>query len=159
MLRSREFFEHQLGIDLWLGCTVKSIRTDQKCILVEGLKDDRDMPDRSVSSASSISSPVRVVRYSELVLALGATNRRLHGVQGAERLEGILYVRTLEDGRRLGEEVRGRNVAIIGSGFLGFELASLISPVAKSVAIYGKAAHPLTIFSSTIGREIRNVCP
>ena len=95
--------------------------------------------------------------YSELVLALGATNRRLQGVKEAERLEGVLYLRTLEDAHHLAKEVRGKNVAVIGSGFLGFEIASVVAPVARSVSIFGKASAPISIWGNAMGNEIRKV--
>ena len=110
MLRPKEYYEKHLAISLLLGQTVKAIQPEESRIMVERGSDE---------AAHSLD-------YSELVLALGATNRRLQGVKEAERLEGVLYLRTLEDARHLAKEVHGKNVAIIGSGFLGFEIASIV---------------------------------
>ena len=92
-----------------------------------------------------------------MVLALGAVNRRLQGVKEADQLEGVIYLRTLEDGRRLVTECKGKNVAIIGSGFLGFEIASVIAPIARNVSIFGKASAPVTLLGTEVGNEIRKV--
>lgn len=59
--------------------------------------------------------------YDRLLLATGASPRRLPGVEGPR----ILYLRTLDDARRLRRELEpGRRLAIIGGGFIGLELAA-----------------------------------
>lgn len=59
--------------------------------------------------------------YDKLLLATGASPRRLPGVEG----ERIFYLRTLEDAQRLrGELLPGRRLAIVGGGFIGLELAA-----------------------------------
>ena len=59
--------------------------------------------------------------YDKLLLATGASPRRLAGADG----ERIVYLRTLDDARRLrGELLPGRRLAIVGGGFIGLELAA-----------------------------------
>ncbi|MDB5531190.1 MAG: ferredoxin reductase [Devosia sp.] len=59
--------------------------------------------------------------YDKLLLATGASPRRLAGVEG----ERIVYLRTIEDAQRLrGALGPGRHIAIIGGGFIGLELAA-----------------------------------
>jgi 3-phenylpropionate/trans-cinnamate dioxygenase ferredoxin reductase subunit len=59
--------------------------------------------------------------YDKLLLATGASPRRLPGSAG----QRIVYLRTLDDARRLREELLpGRRLAIVGGGFIGLELAS-----------------------------------
>ncbi|MDB5536442.1 MAG: ferredoxin reductase [Devosia sp.] len=59
--------------------------------------------------------------YDKLLLATGASPRRLAGVEG----ERIVYLRTIEDAQRLrGALGAGRHIAIIGGGFIGLELAA-----------------------------------
>ncbi|MDB5587462.1 MAG: ferredoxin reductase [Devosia sp.] len=59
--------------------------------------------------------------YDKLLLATGASPRRLAGVEG----ERIVYLRTIEDAQRLrGVLGAGRHIAIIGGGFIGLELAA-----------------------------------
>lgn len=59
--------------------------------------------------------------YDKLLLATGASPRRLAGADG----ERIVYLRTLDDAWRLrGELLPGRRLAIVGGGFIGLELAA-----------------------------------
>ena len=59
--------------------------------------------------------------YDKLLLATGASPRRLPGIDG----ERIAYLRTLDDARRLRDELMpGRRLAIVGGGFIGLELAA-----------------------------------
>jgi 3-phenylpropionate/trans-cinnamate dioxygenase ferredoxin reductase subunit len=59
--------------------------------------------------------------YDKLLLATGASPRRLPDTDG----ERIAYLRTLDDARRLRDELLpGRRLAIVGGGFIGLELAA-----------------------------------
>lgn len=59
--------------------------------------------------------------YDRLLLATGASPRRLPGAEG----ERVVYLRTLEDAQRLrGELLPGRRLTIVGGGFIGLELAA-----------------------------------
>lgn len=59
--------------------------------------------------------------YDKLLLATGASPRRLAGMEG----ERIVYLRTLDDAQRLRNELLpGRRLAIVGGGFIGLELAA-----------------------------------
>jgi 3-phenylpropionate/trans-cinnamate dioxygenase ferredoxin reductase subunit len=64
------------------------------------------------------------IDYAHLVLALGARNRQLN-IAGAE-LDGIAYLRTLEDARSLREQLASvRQAVVIGAGFIGLEFAAV----------------------------------
>ena len=66
----------------------------------------------------------RIIDYSALVLATGASPRRLP-VPGAD-LPKVLTLRTLTDARRLGAGLRdARSVAIVGGGYIGMEVAAV----------------------------------
>lgn len=59
--------------------------------------------------------------YDKLLLATGAVPRRLPDTAG----ERIVYLRTLDDARRIREELQpGRRLTIVGGGFIGLELAA-----------------------------------
>lgn len=61
------------------------------------------------------------ISYDKLLLATGAMPRRLADTEG----ERIVYLRTLDDARRLRDELQpGRRLAIVGGGFIGLELAA-----------------------------------
>jgi 3-phenylpropionate/trans-cinnamate dioxygenase ferredoxin reductase subunit len=63
------------------------------------------------------------IGYDRLLLATGATPRRLP-VPGGD-LDGVLYLRRVEDSERLGAALRaGGQVVIVGAGWIGLEVAS-----------------------------------
>jgi 3-phenylpropionate/trans-cinnamate dioxygenase ferredoxin reductase component len=76
-----------------------------------------------------------VHRYDRLLLATGGTPRRLP--VGGER---VIYLRTLGDYRRL-RAVEGRDVVVIGGGFIGTEIAAALAQNGKAVTmIFPEAA-------------------
>jgi len=84
---------------------------------------------RSVRLKSGESIP-----YDSVVLAVGARNRSLP-IDGAE-LDGVLYLRTLDESRELKSRVqRAESVVVIGGGFIGLELAAVARTLGKSVTV------------------------
>lgn len=62
-------------------------------------------------------------RFAKLILATGSRVRKLD-VPGAH-LENVLYLRSLSDSTRLRDRLKSvKKVAVIGSGFIGMEVAS-----------------------------------
>ena len=85
--------------------------------------------ERSVRLKSGESIP-----YESVILAVGARNRSLP-VDGAE-LDGVLYLRTLDESRELKSRVqRAESVVVIGGGFIGLELAAVARTLGKSVTV------------------------
>lgn len=85
--------------------------------------------ERRVRLASGVALP-----YDALVLAVGARNRSLP-VDGAE-LDGVLYLRTLDESRAVKSRVQqARNVVVIGGGFIGLEIAAVARSLGKSVTV------------------------
>jgi len=91
---------------------------------------------------SGISSGMRQIEiesggqlsYDSLVLATGASNRKLP-VEG-EELEGVLYLRSLAEAILIKKHLEAaRNIAVIGGGFIGLELASVASQLGKNVTV------------------------
>ncbi len=120
---------------------------------LRGAVDIPDLPfatedDLSLQGIDKISAPVtaidtaaRQVRigdgstldYSHLALATGARIRQLPGAQG---IEGVIGLRTIEDAVRLRDQLqRGGSVVIIGAGFLGLEVASVCADLGVSVQV------------------------
>jgi 3-phenylpropionate/trans-cinnamate dioxygenase ferredoxin reductase component len=81
-------------------------------------------------------------RYDQLLLATGGAPRRLP--IGGDR---VVYFRTLADYRRL-RAVAGRDVVVIGGGFIGSEIAAALAQSGKTVtmifpeALLGSRAYP-----------------
>jgi 3-phenylpropionate/trans-cinnamate dioxygenase ferredoxin reductase subunit len=72
--------------------------------------------------------------FDSLVLATGARNRLLP-VAGAE-LEGVCYLRTLDEGAALRQRLAAaREVVVIGGGFIGLEVASVAGQMEKHVTV------------------------
>ena len=119
----------ELEIDLQLGVRVDRIDVARR--LVSTSRDD--------------------LAWDSLVLATGARARRLPSFDG----RGVHALRTLDDARRLrGELVSGRRLAIVGSGFVGTEVASTAVGLGLEVAILDAARLP---FERTLGPEIGQV--
>jgi 3-phenylpropionate/trans-cinnamate dioxygenase ferredoxin reductase subunit len=76
----------------------------------------------------------RRLSYGQLVLALGARNRRLP-IPGAE-LEGVCYLRTLAEAVELKQRLeQTRQVVVIGGGFVGLEVAASARTLGKPVTV------------------------
>ncbi|MGM7777857.1 NAD(P)/FAD-dependent oxidoreductase [Arthrobacter sp. KNU-44] len=91
------------------------------------------------------------LRFSKLLIATGAQPRRIP-LPGSD-LAGVMTFRTFNDSRRLKEELAGggRNVVMIGSGWIGMELAAAASSYGNTVTLLGLEDVPL---SMAIGPEL-----
>jgi 3-phenylpropionate/trans-cinnamate dioxygenase ferredoxin reductase component len=91
------------------------------------------------------------VAWDALVLATGARARRPAAFDGS----GIHVLRTLDDARGLRAELApGRRLAIVGSGFVGAEIASTATALGVEVTIVDLARLP---FERTLGPEVGRV--
>jgi NADPH-dependent 2,4-dienoyl-CoA reductase/sulfur reductase-like enzyme len=88
-----------------------------------------------------------VHRWDSLVLATGAHARRLPGP--------VHVLRTLDDALRLRRELRpGRRLTIVGSGFVGAEVASTALTLGVPVTMFELAAVP---FEATLGLDVGRI--
>ena len=98
-------FYRQHGIDLRLRCEVESVDPDAKRLR---MKQGGELG------------------FDKLVIATGAQVRMLN-VPGA-KLEGIHYLRSLDDSRRIRERAAGaKRAAVVGGGFIGMEVAAVLA--------------------------------
>ena len=82
------------------------------------------------------------VGYDRLLLTTGAEPRRL-SVPGAE-LEGVLYLRDLEDCESIAERLRhGGKVVVVGAGWIGAEVGASARDKGLGVTIVEQATVPL----------------
>ncbi|WP_328315687.1 NAD(P)/FAD-dependent oxidoreductase [Streptomyces sp. NBC_00388] len=89
------------------------------------------------------------IGYRHLVVATGARARHLPGVDG---LSGVHTLRTLEDALALRAALRpGTRLAIVGSGFVGAEAASVARGLGCEVTMITDAAAPL---ADSLGAEL-----
>ncbi|MDN4646150.1 NAD(P)/FAD-dependent oxidoreductase [Arthrobacter sp. PsM3] len=91
------------------------------------------------------------LEYASLLLATGARPRQLP-LPGSE-LAGVGTFRTVDDSRRLRGALAGggRNLVMIGSGWIGMELAAAASAYGNSVTLLGLEDVPLT---AAVGPEL-----
>jgi len=91
------------------------------------------------------------VEYDALLLATGALPRRMQ-LPGSG-LDGVTTFRTLDDSRRLREQISpgGKNVVMIGSGWIGMELAAAATTYGNHVTLLGLEDIPL---AAAIGPEL-----
>ncbi|MCW2919744.1 MAG: pyridine nucleotide-disulfide oxidoreductase [Actinomycetia bacterium] len=117
-----ESWYEQNGVELRLGMAVTAI--------------DRSAHEVRLATGSPL-------RYDRLLLTTGASPRRLQ-VPGGE-LEGVHYVRTLEDSTELRRALAhgDRRVAVVGAGWIGLETAAAALEYGNQVVIIEPEATPL----------------
>ena len=85
----------------------------------------------------------RVLAYDRLLLATGSRPRRL-AVSGAD-LAGIHYVRTIDDVDRIRAELKpGARIVIVGAGYIGLEIASVVAELGFDVTVLEAAERVLS---------------
>ncbi|WP_211877725.1 NAD(P)/FAD-dependent oxidoreductase [Pseudarthrobacter albicanus] len=91
------------------------------------------------------------LEYGSLLLATGSSPRSIPLPGGG--LEGVTTFRTVDDSRRLRAVLAegGRNVVMIGSGWIGMELAAAASTYGNTVTLLGRGEVPL---GAAIGPEL-----
>ncbi|MDQ4138589.1 MAG: FAD-dependent oxidoreductase [Actinomycetota bacterium] len=94
----------------------------------------------------------RHLGYDRLLLAPGASPRHL-AIPG-EDLAGVHVLRTLDDSRRLRERLitpSGARVVVVGTGWIGMEVAATANELGNEVTVVGRGAVPL---SSALGDRL-----
>lgn len=98
----------------------------------------------------AISSDGEMIEWKKLLLATGSSLRRLQ-VKGSN-LEGIHYLKTLSDANAIRQRLDSiQQVAIVGAGFIGAELASSFKRLGKEVTVLERASLP---FAHILGNEM-----
>ncbi|WP_410673306.1 NAD(P)/FAD-dependent oxidoreductase [Amycolatopsis sp. cmx-4-68] len=103
----------ELGVELLLGAPAEGLDTEAREVVVAG----------------------KAVRYDALVIATGATARRLPGARALRTAEDAVAVRAALD--------EGARTVVIGAGFIGSEVASAARKRGLPVTIVEAAPVPL----------------
>ena len=120
LLKAKEFYEEN-KIDLRLNTKVNTINPQ----------------DQTVTTHFNETIP-----YDHLVIATGSKLRELN--LPGEDAEGIFYLREFKDARKIKQWAKkSKNIVIIGSGFIGLELASTFSQLGKKVSVIERSGKPL----------------
>ena len=113
------------------------------------------LPGRTAEALDVAASEVQLdggerIAFTTVVLATGAAPRHLE-IPGSS-LDGVHYLRTVEDARRLSEAIRGaRRVAVIGAGWIGSEVGASARQLGADVVIIDPRPVPL---QRVLGDEI-----
>lgn len=120
----------QNRVDLELTSSVQSLDPDARTI---ALRDGR-------SSG-----------YDALLIATGASPRHL-SIEGVN-LDGVRYLRTLEDSERLKHDIAAgdKRIVIVGSGWIGLEVAAAARGYGNDVTVIGMEDVPL---ANVLGPEL-----
>lgn len=111
--------------------------------------DSLDLQERSVVLEGGDRVP-----FDQLLIATGATPKRLD-VPGADAA-GIHYLRTIEDSRGIREATADgdKRVVVVGSGWIGMEVAATVRGFGNEVTVVSHAQVPL---STALGDELGEV--
>jgi 3-phenylpropionate/trans-cinnamate dioxygenase ferredoxin reductase subunit len=114
------------------------------------------MPARRIDAAAGaveLADGTRLPADSVLI-ATGGSPRRLAGVRGEG--DRVRYLRTLDDARRLREQLRpGARVIVVGAGFVGAEVAAAARAKGAAVTVIEAFRVPLL---PLLGREAGAAC-
>ena len=128
-IRSPEFYENA-NIELRLGKVVEKVDCSTKTVTLSG----------------------ETLKYDSLLVCTGGKPRTIPNV---EKCKGVHVLRTPDDGKSLMEDAEGKNVVIIGAGFIGMELSCALIKKSKSVTVLGRDKNPLqNVFGEEIGKML-----
>lgn len=96
------------------------------------------------------------LKYDKIFLGTGLSPKKLE-VPGST-LKNICYLKTHKDANYIAEMATNKNVAIIGTSFIGMEVASFLNGKAKSIALIGRSKFPFTHnLGEKIGEQMRKL--
>ncbi|XP_056329563.1 apoptosis inducing factor mitochondria associated 4 [Danio aesculapii] len=127
LLRQSDFLQ-QHGIEVWTKKEVKSVDTDAKTVTFQ---------DGTIQN------------YDQLLISTGGRARPLQ-CPGAE-LENIKLLQTYEDASEIHQISAGKKAVIVGTSFIGMEVAAYLSDKAASVTVIGSSKFP---FQASLGSDI-----
>ncbi|XP_041949624.1 apoptosis-inducing factor 3 [Alosa sapidissima] len=130
LLRRMEFF-HQYDIEVWLRKEAMSINTDKK----------------TVTFNDGITQC-----YDQLLIATGCRAKGLE-CPGSD-LENILMLETPEDARRIHYACVNNRIVVVGTSFVGMEIASYMTEKAFSITVIGSSEIP---YQRTFGPDIGKI--
>ena len=132
---------------------------------VEDFYEEREIELRTSATVTAIDPASSVVvigdgervSYDRLLLTTGAAPRRL-SIPGSD-LEGVLYLRDLEDAEQIRERIaHGGKVAVIGAGWIGAEVGASVRERGLEVTIVEHGAVPLErVLGPELGAVFRDI--
>ncbi|KAI2651082.1 Apoptosis-inducing factor 3 [Labeo rohita] len=130
LMRRMEFF-HKYDIEVWLKKEALSIDTNKKTVAFDdGL----------------------IQGYDQILIATGCRAKNLD-CPGVD-LENVLMLETPEDARCIHYACMGCRTVVVGTSFVGMEVAAYMIDMASSITIIGSSELP---YQKTLGPEIGKV--
>ncbi|UCH37086.1 MAG: FAD-dependent oxidoreductase [Candidatus Bathyarchaeota archaeon] len=118
-------YYRMMKLDLRAGISVKSVNTETKIVQMETLDRQREL-----------------VEYDRLVLCTGAA-ASIPPIEGIEK-HGVFSLRTIEDGIRIQKWLENaENAIVVGSGFIGLELAHALKNLDINTTVFERCSHVL----------------
>ncbi|XP_068440484.1 apoptosis inducing factor mitochondria associated 4 [Clinocottus analis] len=131
LLRPSDFYQ-QHGVEVWTEKEVVSVNPADKAV---------KLSDGSLQ------------RYDQLLISTGCRARPLD-CPGRD-LQGVKLLQRYEDAKEIHNSGLGQKAVVIGSSFIGMEVASYLSNKAASVAVVGASRYP---YERSLGPEIGKMC-
>ncbi|XP_034148960.1 apoptosis-inducing factor 3 [Esox lucius] len=130
LLRRMEFFQ-EYDIEVWLSKEALSMDTEKKTVTFD---------DGLVQS------------YDQLLISTGC---RAKGLEcPGKDLQNVMMLETPEDARQIHAACIGARIVIVGTSFVGMEVASYMTDKATSITVIGSSEMP---YQKTLGLEIGKV--
>jgi NADPH-dependent 2,4-dienoyl-CoA reductase/sulfur reductase-like enzyme len=134
-----ETFRNKRGLDVRVMHVAQSIDTERRLVAVKNLSDETEFE----------------IAYDYLVISTGgyAVKPALPGVE----LEGVFFMRTLEDGIELNRFIKKRSpkkVAVIGGGYIGMEMVEAFREKGFQVTVVEKLPRVLSNFDIEISERV-----
>lgn len=130
LLRPESFYQER-NIELLLGKEVTELDVEKK----------------TVALASG-----ETFQYDGCLVATGGIPRRLP-IPGSD-LDNVYCLRVAEEAHAIAAQAEGKNLVVIGSSFIGMEVAAALVAKAKSVTVVGMEKVP---FERVLGAEVGTV--
>ncbi|KAE8622563.1 hypothetical protein XENTR_v10005286 [Xenopus tropicalis] len=92
------------------------------------------------------------LQYSQLLIATGSRPREL--TCPGSSLQNVFLLRSPDDANAISEAAIGKNVVIMGTSFIGMEVAAFLSDKASSVSVIGRSEFP---FQAVLGPKVGEV--
>lgn len=106
------------------------------------------------SEKSIVCNDGKKIKYDSLMIATGGQPLTLE-IPGSD-MKNVCLLRTPEDGNYIAANAVGKAVVIIGSSFIGMEVASYLSSKARSINIIARGDVPFSpVFGEKIGLKIK----
>lgn len=129
------YFRTERGIDVHVNTTVLEISEGSLVAIEEGRE--------------------RVYEWDKLLFATGARAKRLN-VEG-ENLEGVLFIDDILIAEKVKKlALKSEKVVIVGSGYIGVEMADAISRLGKKLTVIEIAERPLPEYDAEIAAILKS---